>query len=32
MRWRVEEPVDLKTVLKQALEADGPTLVDEWVA
>ncbi|MEM9205580.1 MAG: thiamine pyrophosphate-binding protein [Pseudomonadota bacterium] len=26
--WRVENPDDLKPVLKEAVEADGPTLVD----
>ena len=26
--WRVEDPGDLKPVLKQALDHDGPTLVD----
>ncbi len=26
--WRVEDPGKLETVLKEALEADGPTLVD----
>ncbi len=26
--WRVEDPEDLEPVLKQALEHDGPTLVD----
>ena len=26
--WKVEDPEALKSVLKQALEHDGPTLVD----
>ena len=26
--WRVEDPGNLEAVLKQAIEADGPTLVD----
>jgi acetolactate synthase-1/2/3 large subunit len=26
--WRVEDPGEIESVLKRALEADGPTLVD----